>query len=745
MKRFNFTLKLTMCVFALLCLASIAQASPPPAEHEVHFYLPLTLEDLQASDSLYAARKQALNLNVGEPRTVRMIYFLPNDRPYRAEIVQKMKDEIRNIQTFFGEQMQASGQGDMSFRFETDAQGEPLVHRVDGSHPDSHYLYSTLGNVFDEIGFPRNIDFVVVDNSTDLIGHSAGRRTSGVGNQERDGSGFAMVSGSFDFGLVAHELGHAFGLWHDFRDNAYIMSYGPGQDQLSAGHAKFLAVHPFFNPDIPDEDTPPPTIELISQGAYPTGSESVSVQLKVSDSDGLHQVLLFVYTRAPHGAAGILELKAFRELAGEREAIVEFDYDGVIPSEGNTNLSNPLVHSIFVEAVDIFGNVRSDDEGFKLWNKLTERNIIATFAGNSQLVRSIAFSPDGKTFASAGGLWIDQTIRLWDVSTWTNTATFEGHTNSVSSVTFSPDGTLLASGSDDGTVKLWDITTQTEIATFEGHTNSVSSVTFSPDGTLLASGSFDHTVKLWNIAIKQNIATLEAHTWPVLSVVFSPDGTLLASGSFDHTIKLWDVATRTNTATLEAHNTGYIHSVVFSPDGTLLASGSDDSTIRLWDIATRTNIATLEAHTLQVNAVAFSPDGTRIASGSDDDTVKLWDVATKENIATFHMHTDRTAFIAFSPEGTSLAAGGGNTVILWDTSQYITPYSLFLMADFDGDSAIGFPDFLLFVEQFGLSQTDKAYDARFDLDGDGAIGFDDFLIFATHFGKKVPSPGSSSG
>ena len=73
MKRFNFTLKLTMCVFALLCLASIAQASPPPAEHEVHFYLPLTLEDLQARDSLYAARKQALNLNVGEPRTVRMI------------------------------------------------------------------------------------------------------------------------------------------------------------------------------------------------------------------------------------------------------------------------------------------------------------------------------------------------------------------------------------------------------------------------------------------------------------------------------------------------------------------------------------------------------------------------------------------------------------------------------------------------------------------------------------------------
>ena len=56
--------KLTACVFALLCFASIAQASSPLAEQEVHFCLPLTLEDMRARDSLYAASKQALNRNV---------------------------------------------------------------------------------------------------------------------------------------------------------------------------------------------------------------------------------------------------------------------------------------------------------------------------------------------------------------------------------------------------------------------------------------------------------------------------------------------------------------------------------------------------------------------------------------------------------------------------------------------------------------------------------------------------------
>ena len=61
----------------------------------------------------------------------------------------------------------------------------------------------------------------------------------------------------------------------------------------------------------------------------------------------------------------------------------------------------------------------------------------------------------------------------------------------------------------------------------------------------------------------------------------------------------------------------------------------------------------------------------------------------------------------------------------------------FLLArpDFNGDSRVDFADFLLFVQQFGLSRDDEGYDARYDLDSDGTIGFGDFLIFASAFGK----------
>ena len=210
-------------------------------------------------------------------------------------------------------------------------------------------------------------------------------------------------------------------------------------------------------------------------------------------------------------------------------------------------------------------------------------------------VESVAFSPDGKTLATAPmaarcgcGMW-PPAARSADPSP---TATAQ-----VNSVAFSPDGKTLASGSADGTVRLWDVATRRQIGDDLSGGGAVNSVAFSPDGKTLATGSADDTVRLWDVATGQQIGDpLTGHTGPVTSVAFSPDGKTLASGSDDDTVRLWDVAS-TGIATLTGH-TGPVTSVAFSPDGKILASGSDDRTVRLWDVATGQQIGNpLTGHT----------------------------------------------------------------------------------------------------------------------------------------------------
>jgi len=292
--------------------------------------------------------------------------------------------------------------------------------------------------------------------------------------------------------------------------------------------------------------------------------------------------------------------------------------------------------------------------------------------GHTELVNSVAFSPNGRWLASGSS---DKTIKLWDVATGEELRTLTGHTDFVSSVAFSPDGHWLASGSSDRTIKLWDVATGEELRTLTGHTQGVGPVAFSPDGHWLASGSSDRTIKLWDMATGRELRTLTGHAIDVQTVAFSPDGRRLASGSVDRTIRFWDVATGQELRTLTGH-TLPVTSVAFSPDGRWLASGCTDKVIKLWDVATGREVRTLPGHAGWIWSVAFSPDGRWLASGgwsprsvaSPGETIKLWDVATGEELRTLTGHP-LVQSLAFSPDGRWLASGSvEKTIKLWDVA-----------------------------------------------------------------------------
>jgi len=334
-------------------------------------------------------------------------------------------------------------------------------------------------------------------------------------------------------------------------------------------------------------------------------------------------------------------------------------------------------------------------------------------------VVGLAFAPDGETLASAGR---DSSVRIWDVSTWSERMRLDWRDGRAESVAFSPDGATLVAAGDAGVVRTWALPEGRERIRTATIRAAADRLAWTPDGATVVAVSRDGAVCLLDPATGEGVRRAEVLPRICYSSSISPDGRLVAyqgllsdrrvrvvetstgrlRQTFDlrdedgvilvpcfsadgstlfvsdgeryderHLIVVYDLATGEETRRVEA-SAGYFNDLAVSPDDRLLATRWKAGGVFVYEFSERDPGVRLRYELDQTDEevvdMAFSPDGSLLATASRNGFLRLWDTASGRTSRSLGTLAGGASRVAFSPDGERLAAASPKdpVVRLWD-------------------------------------------------------------------------------
>ncbi len=269
---------------------------------------------------MFAFVSNSLAQDASPEYVVRIIYFLPNDVQPDPDFDTKLDTMINEARQFYADQMEAHGFERKTFRFETDENGKTegypdnrkfsnilginmesaiwekaKVHQVNGKFNEAHYKDSSISTIFEEIeeqfDMSKNIYFIALGGKPFI--YNGKRPIIGLGSGNSV-NGWVLIPIS-NLSAAIHELGHAFGLKHDYyRINAErVYTSNPLKDSMTHSFcaAEWLNVHRYFNLNrgILNENT---SVEMLTPDIF-NSPYALRLRFEITDPDGLNQAQLF--------------------------------------------------------------------------------------------------------------------------------------------------------------------------------------------------------------------------------------------------------------------------------------------------------------------------------------------------------------------------------------------------------------------------------------------------------------------
>ncbi len=265
------------------------------------------------------------------------------------------------------------------------------------------------------------------------------------------------------------------------------------------------------------------------------------------------------------------------------------------PSTGKPG-PGPMKHDGHVGGVafshdSILISSASNDGTTRLWQASGASAVSPSPEPMQARVHAVAYSPDGRYFASASDLG----VHLYDARQPSHPVhTWNDHEGTAWAIAFSPDSRWLVSGGNDGTARVFRVATG-KAAGSVATGGPVWAVAFTRDGKRIVTAGADspsqatlaNVPKIWCWPQGELVFELRGHSRAVTAVAISPNGALFATTSYDGTARLWNSEDGSQLGVFGEANIAESYGAAFSPDGRLLFVGYANGRGLLYKLSAR--------------------------------------------------------------------------------------------------------------------------------------------------------------
>jgi energy-coupling factor transporter ATP-binding protein EcfA2 len=288
------------------------------------------------------------------------------------------------------------------------------------------------------------------------------------------------------------------------------------------------------------------------------------------------------------------------------------------------------------------------------------------FKGHRDMIRAIAFTPDGQEFYTTGS---DGKILKWNASDYTFKTLYEPAARQINhDMRVSPDGKWLIVAGDAPFILVINLLSLNTIK-IEGHRGPVTKIMFLPNSNYFMSyGIQDSTLRINDYV---NSSVLKKFNDRYTAMTLSNDGSMLIAGNEKGSLDVWDTK---NMDKSESNNITerQIYAIEFSPDDKTIAVGDEAGVVQLGDVVGSDIFfsRSISNQKSRINKIKFSPDGKLLATASLDGSVQLWVTENLDKMlpVAFKDHKDYVWSINFNKTSDYLLAGTKDGVLkLWPT------------------------------------------------------------------------------